>query len=248
VSALPCGRQDSNGNRNIGRDCIEPVQTRSKSNTNYGGINMTHNLEEKRQQIREDLVTMWRVAEYNHDVTGKACDELDRLTEVAQHGQGYDGEGHYGTYGNNCMNTGQFDAGECWLCYAKRKKTREAQQDAVITSKEIQIDDLVARAKILQEDSKKYKKARYDTLEQHEKLSAEWKASREVLIRERNEMQLVAGRYQFQFEHAMKALNSIDDVFEYAYEKMTPDQLRVIVRTALAKFTDAVNKVNKKGG
>ena len=86
------------------------------------------------------------------------------------------------------MYTGQFDAGECWLCYAKRKKQEAA------------------------------------------------------------EMQLVAGRYQYQFEHAMKALNKIDDVFEYAYKKMTPDQLRVIVRTALADFTDAVKKVNNKGG
>ncbi len=32
------------------------------------------------------------------------------------------GAKHYGPYGTNCMYTGQFDAGECWLCYAKRKK------------------------------------------------------------------------------------------------------------------------------
>jgi len=206
---------------------------------------MTHNLEEKRHQIREDLVTMWRVAEYDHDVTGKACDELDRLTEVAQHGQGYDGNGHYGTYGNNCMNTGQFDAGECWLCYMARKKKREAQQDAVINSKELQIDDLVARAKILQDDSKKYKKARYDTLEEHEKLSAEWKLYSEQLIREKGEMQLVAGRYQFQFEQAMKCINTIDDVFEYAYKGLGRTALRDLVQSALAVFTASVKPKEK---
>jgi hypothetical protein len=54
------------------------------------------------------------------------------------------------------------------------------------------------------------------------------------------EMQLIAGRYQYQFEQAMKALDKIGDTFEYAYRSMTPEQLRVIVLTALAKFTDAV--------
>ena len=88
-------------------------------------------------------------------------------------------------------------------------------QDAVIKSKERQIEDLVVRAQILQQDTKKYKE-------------------------KAGELQLVAGRYQYQFEHAMKVVNKMDDVFEYAYANMTPDQLRVIVRTALADFTDAV--------
>ena len=33
-----------------------------------------------------------------------------------------DAKEHYGPYGPVCMNTGQFDAGECWLCYMKRKR------------------------------------------------------------------------------------------------------------------------------
>ena len=39
---------------------------------------------------------------------------------------------HYGPYGAVCMNTGQFDAGECWLCYAKRKKKRIEELEAVV--------------------------------------------------------------------------------------------------------------------
>jgi hypothetical protein len=57
------------------------------------------------------------------------------------------------------------------------------------------------------------------------------------------EMQLVAGRYQYLHEQAMKTINKIDDVFEYQYSSMTPDQLRVVVHTALAEFTDEVKKV-----
>ena len=120
---------------------------------------------------------------------------------------------HYGPYGPVCQNIGQFDAGECYICYAKRKRE-------VAKAREREVVNLTIRAQTLMEDAKKYKA-------------------------HAGEMQLVAGRYQYQFEHAMKALNSIDDVFEYAYEKMTPDQLRVIVRTALAKFTDAVKPKGK---
>lgn len=29
---------------------------------------------------------------------------------------------HYGPYGGNCMYTGQFDAGECWVCQAQSGK------------------------------------------------------------------------------------------------------------------------------
>jgi hypothetical protein len=125
---------------------------------------------------------------------------------------------HYGPYGTACMNTGQFDAGECWLCYAKRKKKRVAQQDAVIDSKLRQIEDLTVRAQQLNHESDRYKQ-------------------------EAAEMQLVAGRYQYLHEQAMKALNKIEDVFEYQYGSMTPDQLRVLIQTALADFTDEVKKV-----
>lgn len=115
------------------------------------------------------------------------------------------------------------------------KRTRE-----VVHARDRQIDDLVARAQILQADTKKYKKARYDTLELHETLSEEWKASREVLVRERGEMQLVAGRYQYQFEHAIKALNAIDDFFEYAFRDVSAATMQKTVRGHLAKFTEAV--------
>ena len=172
---------------------------------------------------------------YVGSVAGDAADKIEQYEQIINERIGAE---HYGPYGTACQNTGQFDAGECWICYAKRKK-------AVAASKERQIDDLVARAQILQADTKKYKKARYDTLEQHERLSEEWKASREVLIRERGEMQLVAGRYQFQFEQAMKCINSIDDLFEYAYKGIGRTKLREMVRNYLAVFTAAVKPKGK---
>ncbi len=118
------------------------------------------------------------------------------------------GAEHYGPYGTACMNTGQFDAGECWLCYAKRKKKAHKQCS--------------------------------DAFNDLEAASGAWEAAANSYKEKAGEMQLIAGRYQYQFEHAMKCINKIDDLFEYAYEKMTPDQLRVVVRTSLAKFSDAV--------
>ena len=37
---------------------------------------------------------------------------------------------HYGHYGRACMYTGQFDAGECWICQVQSGKMsdREAKQ------------------------------------------------------------------------------------------------------------------------
>lgn len=59
------------------------------------------------------------------------------------------------------------------------------------------------------------------------------------------EMQLVAGRYQYQFEHAMKCINSIDDLFEYAYKGVGRTALRDMVRSYLAVFTAAVKPKGK---
>ncbi len=67
----------------------------------------------------------------------------------------------------------------------------------------------------------------------------------EDLTQERNEMQLVAGRYQYQFEHAMKCINSIDDLFEYAYTNYTRPELKEEIREYLKKFSDAVAAVPK---
>ena len=46
---------------------------------------------------------------------------------------------HYGFYGTACMNTGQFDAGECWKCEIKRLRKerdnlKEAVHNAIITA------------------------------------------------------------------------------------------------------------------
>jgi len=68
----------------------------------------------------------------------------------------------------------------------------------------------------------------------------------ERLVREKGEMQLVAGRYQFQFEHAMKCINSIDDLFEYAHKAYGGgSDLQAEVRKHIAKFTDAVKPKGK---
>ena len=63
--------------------------------------------------------------------------------------------------------------------------------------------------------------------------------------RKAGENQLVAGRYQYLFEEAMKAVNKIDDLFEYAYSHMHPVQIKQDVLDALTLFTDAAAKVRK---
>ncbi len=112
----------------------------------------------------------------------KSDDRVEELDTVIKERIGAD---HYGPYGTACMFTGQFDAGECWLCYARRK-TQEAA-----------------------------------------------------------EMQLVAGRYQYMHEQAQKALNSIDDFFEYAFKTVSNGTIQTEVRKHLATYTGAVAKVNK---
>jgi len=143
------------------------------------------------------------------------------------------------------MNTGQFDSGECYICYAKRKKAEHATMVEVVKSRDRQIDDLVVRAKILQSDTKKYKQAMLDTQAEHQQLSDEWKAHSEVLCQQRGDMQLVAGRYQYQFEHAMKCINNIDDFFEYRYKSHSEESVRAVIQAALATFTEAVKPKGK---
>lgn len=63
--------------------------------------------------------------------------------------------------------------------------------------------------------------------------------------RKAGENQLVAGRYQYMFEEAMKAVNKIDDLFEYVYTSMHPVEIRKSVYTALSAFTDSVEKFRK---
>lgn len=42
---------------------------------------------------------------------------------------------HWGPYGPVCINIGQFDAGECYICYAKRKKQEAAEMQLVALGK-----------------------------------------------------------------------------------------------------------------
>ena len=106
---------------------------------------------------------------------------------------------HYGPYGENCMHTGQFDAGECWICTGKRRKV---ERDAALE----ELDEVTKRS---------------------------------------GEMQLIAGRYQYQFEHAIKLINKVDDMFEYQFEHFHRDALQEQVQVWLAEFTDAV-KIKKE--
>jgi hypothetical protein len=99
---------------------------------------------------------------------------------------------HFGPYGPVCMNTGQFDAGECWLCAGKRKQTER---------------DL-------------------------------WK-------QKAAEMQLIAGRYQYLFEQAMKTVNKIDDFFEYSFFDVVLADTQKRVQKYLKEFTDVAAKVHK---
>ena len=96
-----------------------------------------------------------------------------------------DSKEHYGPYGPHCMYIGKFDAGECYICYAKRKK------------------------------------------------------------REAGEMQLIAGRWQYLFEQAMKMVNKIDDLFEYSYASIEKEKLRELIHGYMKEFTDEVAKVRR---
>lgn len=81
-----------------------------------------------------------------------------------------------------------------------------------------------------------------ETLEQQNRLLKEqlsiWK-------RKAGENQLVAGRYQYLFEEAMKAVNRIEDLFEYAYAAMHPTEIRKVIHESLEKFTEAATKVRR---
>lgn len=63
--------------------------------------------------------------------------------------------------------------------------------------------------------------------------------------RKAGENQLVAGRWQFLFEEAMKFTNKVDDLFEYAYASMHPSEIKQTIRDALSTFTAEVSKVRK---
>ena len=59
------------------------------------------------------------------------------------------------------------------------------------------------------------------------------------------EMQLVAGRWQYLFESAMKFVNYVDDLFEYAYKDMNRWSLRHSIIDRLAILTEQVSKVRR---
>ena len=71
------------------------------------------------------------------------------------------------------------------------------------------------------------------------------RAGVEQLTREKGDMQLIAGRWQWLFQRAMKTINSIDDVFEYAYKKYTSDGLKDRIQTELKVLCADVSKVRK---
>lgn len=116
---------------------------------------------------------------------------------------------HYGPYGTACMNTGQFDAGECWMCYMRRKKKEVTTLKKALDNEEIE--------------------------------SECWEAAANGHLKQEKKMQLIAGKYQYQFKLAMRCINSIDDLFEYRHIGMTPDELQIEVRKNLALFTQDVS-------
>lgn len=121
------------------------------------------------------------------DCTACKDDAFEKLALLQKEFDEYrdDAKEHFGPYGPHCMYIGKFDAGECYICYAKRKK------------------------------------------------------------REAGEMQLVAGRWQYLFEQAMKMVNKIDDLFEYAYDGIEKDKLREMIHGYMKEFTDEVSKVRR---
>lgn len=59
------------------------------------------------------------------------------------------------------------------------------------------------------------------------------------------EMQLVAGRWQYLFESAMKFVNYVDDLFEYAYKDMSRWSLKHSITERLETLTEQVSKVQR---
>lgn len=118
--------------------------------------------------------------------------QQDQIEELEESITSRIGAEHFGPYGAVCINTGQFDSGECWLCYAKRK-----QEQSVLSSKKA------------------------------------------------GEMQLLAGRYQYLYAQARKALTDIDELFESNYKDRGVEALHKIVRDLMATFVEAVAKVKK---
>ena len=64
----------------------------------------------------------------NRELISTLGRKVEELEEIIASRVGAD---HFGRFGAVCMNTGQFDAGECWLCYAKRKKREAAEMQLV---------------------------------------------------------------------------------------------------------------------
>jgi len=115
------------------------------------------------------------------------------------------------------------------------------------------LDHLEERSKKLTELEIKYEhrnkrlKQCSDAFDNLEAASEAWEGTATQWKTKHNEMQLVAGRWQYQFEHAQKAINRIDDMFEYEYLKHDMKSLQIRVHDVLAQYTEAVTKVTKKG-
>lgn len=140
---------------------------------------------------------------------------------------------HYGPYGVACMNTGQFDAGECYLCAGLRKQTERNEL-------RVQVAEFVVEAGLANE--------RYDAVcEELTACNAEGVADLEMRFEAMKtkaaNMQLAAGRYQYMHEHAQQCINKIDDLFEYAYLDYQLPVLQRTVRKHLKAYMNAVARV-----
>lgn len=86
-----------------------------------------------------------KIAELNDTVAAQAvrildlCNQLE-VTEKELDDYRKDAKEHFGPYGIACMATGQFDAGECWLCYMKRqKKLLTWMKDNLLTDSQLDV-------------------------------------------------------------------------------------------------------------
>jgi len=78
-------------------------------------------------------------------------------------------------------------------------------------------------------------------------VGSEIRAALQELTDENARLTLVAGRYQFMFEAAQLCINRFDDYFEYPYDFSTKSGIKDQVRDYLARYTETISKVNKKG-
>ena len=103
----------------------------------------------------------------------------------------------------------------------------------------------VAERAIAEELERKLKQCSH-AFDDLEAASGAWEAAANSYKDTANENQRVAGRYQYLHEQAQRAINCIDDQFEYAYKAMSPEELAAFVHSTFGRYAAEVSKLTTK--